>query len=122
MIRPLVERGIEPRLTLVQAEAQANIAQSDMQAATETIGRARQGLAEARSALTQSQQQWRTQSGTELATAQAEFAARQRALPALADRAQRTVLRAPLAGRINRVLISTRGGTIRPGEPVVEIL
>ena len=45
-----------------------------------------------------------------------------RALPALADRAQRTVLRAPLAGRINRVLVSTRGGTIRPGEPVVEIV
>lgn len=122
MIRPLVERGIEPRLSLVQAEAQANIAQSDMQAASETIGRARQALSEARFALAQSRQQWRTQSGTELATAQAEFAARQRALPALADRAQRTVLRAPLAGRINRVLITTRGGTIRPGEPVVEIV
>ena len=75
-----------------------------------------------RPALTQAQSQWRTQSGTELATAQAEFAARRRALPALADRAQRTVLRAPLAGRINRVLITTRGGSIRPGEPVVEIV
>ena len=29
---------------------------------------------------------------------------------------------APLAGRINRVLVTTRGGTIRPGEPVVEIV
>ena len=122
MIRPLVERGIEPRLTLIQAEAQANIAQSDMQAASETIGRARQGLIEAHSTLAQARQQWRTQSGTELATAQAEYAARRRALPALADRAQRTVLRAPLAGRINRVLVTTRGGTIRPGEPVVEIV
>jgi adhesin transport system membrane fusion protein len=122
LIRPLVERGIEPRLTLIQAEAQANIAQSDMQAASETIGRARAALAEARSALTQAQSQWRTQSGTELATAQAEYAARQRALPALADRAQRTVLRAPLAGRINRVLVTTVGGTVRAGEPVVEIV
>jgi len=122
MIRPLVERGIEPRLSLIQAEAQANIAQSDMQASSETIGRARQALAEARSSLTQQQQQWRTQSGNELATAQAEAASRRRALPALADRAQRTVLRAPLAGRINRVLVTTRGGTIRPGEPVVEIV
>jgi adhesin transport system membrane fusion protein len=122
MIRPLVERGIEPRLSLTQAEAQANIAQSDMQASSETIGRARQALAEARSSLTQQQQQWRTQSGNELAAAQAEAGARRRALPALADRAQRTVLRAPLAGRINRVLVTTRGGTIRPGEPVVEIV
>lgn len=122
MIRPLVERGIEPRLALTQAEAQANIAQSDMQAAQETIGRAQQGLAEARSALNQQRQEWRAQAGNELATAQAEYAARRRALPALADRAERTVLRAPLAGRINRVLITTRGGTIRPGEPVVEIV
>ena len=122
LLRPLVERGIEPRLSLVQAEAQASIAGSEMQAANESIGRARQALAEARSALAQQRQEWRTRSGTELATAQAEFAARQRALPALADRAQRTVLRAPLAGRINRVLVTTRGGTIRPGEPVVEIV
>jgi len=122
MIRPLVERGIEPRLSLIQAEAQANIAQSDMQAASETIGRARQGLAEARATLAQATQQWRTQSGAELTSARAEYAARRAALPALADREQRTVLRAPLAGRINRVLVTTRGGTIRPGEPVVEIV
>jgi adhesin transport system membrane fusion protein len=122
LIRPLVERGIEPRLSLAQAETQASIAQSDMQAATETIGRARQALAEARSSLNQQRQEWRAQAGNELATAQAEFASRRRALPALADRASRTVLRAPLAGRINRVLVTTRGGSIRPGEPVVEIV
>ena len=122
LIRPLVDRGIEPRLSLVQADAAASIARTDMQAASETIGRARQALAEARSQMNQQRQEWRTQSGNDLATAQAEYASRQRALPALADRAQRTVLRAPLAGRINRVLVTTRGGTIRPGEPVVEIV
>lgn len=122
LIRPLVERGIEPRLSLIQAESAASIAQSDMQAAAAVISRARAGVAEARSALAQQRQEWRAQAGTELATAQAEYAARRRALPALADRALRTVLRAPLAGRINRVLVTTRGGSIRPGEPVVEIV
>ncbi|HEV7659665.1 MAG TPA: HlyD family type I secretion periplasmic adaptor subunit [Allosphingosinicella sp.] len=122
LIRPLVERGIEPRLSLVQAESAANIARSDMEAANEVISRARGGVAEARSTLAQARQEWRAQAGTELATAQAEYAARRRALPALADRASRTVLRAPLAGRIHRVLVTTRGGSIRPGEPVVEIV
>lgn len=122
LIRPLVERGIEPRLSLIQAEAAANIARTDLEAAGEVISRARGGVAEARSALAQARQEWRAQAGTELATAQAEFAARRRALPALADRASRTVLRAPLAGRIHRVLVTTRGGSIRPGEPVVEIV
>jgi adhesin transport system membrane fusion protein len=122
LIRPLVERGIEPRLSLVQAESAANIARSDMEAAGEVISRARGGVAEARQTLAQARQEWRAQAGTELATAQAEYAARRRALPALADRASRTVLRAPLAGRIHRVLVTTRGGSIRPGEPVVEIV
>jgi membrane fusion protein, adhesin transport system len=122
LIRPLVERGIEPRLSLVQAESAADIAQSDMQAAGQVIARARAGVAEARSAMAQQRQEWRALAGTELATAQAEYAARRRALPALADRALRTVLRAPLAGRINRVLVTTRGGTVRAGEPVVEIV
>jgi adhesin transport system membrane fusion protein len=122
LIRPLVERGIEPRLSLVQAESAADIARSEMAAASATIGRARSAVAEAQSSLSQGQREWRALAATELATAQAEYGARQRALPALADRAQRTVLRAPLSGRINRVLVTTRGGSIRAGEPVVEIV
>lgn len=122
LIRPLVERGIEPRLSLVQAQSAADVAQSEMHAAAEVIGRARSSIAEARSTMAQQHQEWRAQAGTELATAQGEYSSRLRALPALADRAQRTVLRAPLAGRINRVLVTTRGGTVRAGEPVVEIV
>jgi adhesin transport system membrane fusion protein len=122
MIRPLVERGIEPRLSLIQADSAADVAQSEMAAASQSIGRARAAVAEAQSALAQGMREFRAVAANELATAQAEFAARQRALPALADREQRTVLRAPLAGRINRVLVATRGGSIRAGEPVVEIV
>ena len=122
MIRPLVERGIEPRLSLIQAESAADVAQSEMAAASQSIGRARAAVAEAQSALAQGMREFRAVAANELATTQAEFAARQRALPALADREQRTVLRAPLSGRINRVLVATRGGSIRAGEPVVEIV
>jgi membrane fusion protein, adhesin transport system len=122
LLRPLVERGIEPRLSLVQAESQAAIAGSEAAAAAEAVSRAQAGVSEARSSLAQLQQEWRATAATELATAQAERSARGRALPALADRAERTVLRAPLSGRINRVLVTTVGGSIRPGEPVVEIV
>jgi adhesin transport system membrane fusion protein len=98
IIRPLVQRGIEPRLSLIQAES----------AAEETLSRV--GL------------EWRAQAANELATAQAELAARRRSLPALANRVERTVVRAPLPGRINRVLVTTRGGSVQPGQPLVEIV
>ncbi|HST37811.1 MAG TPA: HlyD family type I secretion periplasmic adaptor subunit [Allosphingosinicella sp.] len=121
-LRPLVERGIEPRFSLTQAENAAAVAASEAEAAAATAGRARAAVVEARTSLAQLGQEWRAQAATELATAQGERAARFRALPALANRMERTVLRAPLAGRINRVLVTTRGGSVRAGEPVVEIV
>src|SRR5688572_1532955 len=106
-IRPLVERGIEPQLSLVRAQSAAAVAVSDAAAASAAVARAQAGIAEARSLVTQQRQDWRSQAANELAAARAELAARQRALPALADRVERTEVRAPLAGRVNRVLVTT---------------
>jgi adhesin transport system membrane fusion protein len=120
-IRPLVERGIEPQLSLVRAQSAAAVAVSDAAAASAAVARAQAGVAEARSVVAQQRQDWRSQAANELAAARAELAARQRALPALADRVERTDVRAPLAGRINRVLVTTVGGSVGPGAPLVEI-
>jgi len=122
ILRPLVERGIEPRLSLAQAESAAAVATSEAQAASASIARARASVTEARSTMAQMRQEWRAQAANELATAQAELSARQRALPALASRLERTVVRAPMPGRVNRVLTTTRGGSIAPGAPLVEIV
>lgn len=122
MIRPLVDRGIEPRMSLVRAESAAAVAASEAAAAAAAISRAQAGVAEARSSLAQQQQDWRSIAGTELAAARGELAARQGAMPALADRVRRTHVRSPLAGRINRVLVTTVGASVAPGQPLVEIV
>ncbi len=122
VLRPLVERGIEPRMSLIEAENRATVAIDEAAAARATIARAQASVAEARSAMAQQAQDWRSKAADELATAQAELGTRSRSLPALADRTARTVVRAPLAGRINRVLVNTIGGTVRAGEPIAEIV
>ena len=122
ILRPLVEKGIEPRITLIQAEQQASVAESGVSAAQAAIARSQASVAEAAAALAQARQGWRAQAAGELAAAQAEAAGRREAQPALANRLDRTLVRAPLAGEINRVLVNTIGGTIRPGEPIVEIV
>jgi adhesin transport system membrane fusion protein len=122
LIRPLVDRGIEPRLTLVQLENNLSIATSDAAASQETVARAQGGIAEAVAALAQARQTWRSQAATELSTAQAEYSARSSVLPALEDRADRTMVVAPMSGRINRVFASTVGGTVAAGAPIVELV
>ncbi|WP_299324182.1 HlyD family type I secretion periplasmic adaptor subunit [Parasphingopyxis sp.] len=122
ILRPLVERGIEPRFSLTQAENRVSIAMSETQAAAASVARAQASVAEAQASLTQARQQWRAQAADELARVQAQQSALRRSLPALSDRVRRTIIRAPLSGRVNRVMTATVGGTIGPGEPIAEIV
>ena len=122
MIRPLVAKGIEPRLTQVQTESRLAMAISEVAAAEAGVARAQSAVVEARSAFDQMNGEWRSRAAQELATARADYAGQRRALPALADRYNRTIVRAPLDGTVNRVLATTLGGSVRPGDPLVEIV
>jgi adhesin transport system membrane fusion protein len=122
ILRPLVERGIEPRLSLSNAESGLAVASSEAAAAAATISRAQASISEATAALNQQRQDWRSLAANELATAQAELSARRSSLPALAARVARTTVKAPLAGTINRVLVTTVGAAVSPGAPLVEIV
>ncbi len=122
MIRPLVNKGIEPQLTLVQAENNAARSAGEAAAASAAVARAQAGIAEASAARVQQMQDWRSRSAGELAAAQAELSARRSAMPAIADKARRTLVTAPIAGKINRVFVTTRGGSVSPGSALVEIV
>jgi adhesin transport system membrane fusion protein len=121
-VRPLVESGIEPRLALTQAAARAGTTASEAAAAEAAILRAQAGVTEAKSAMSQQIQDWRSRSANELTAAKAEYLARSSTLPTLAERAERAVVTAPVNGRINRVLVSSRGGTVAPGAPILELV
>ncbi|MGC5799121.1 HlyD family type I secretion periplasmic adaptor subunit [Sphingomonas sp. NFX23] len=122
LIRPLVERGIEPQATLIQLENDAAVSGTDAAQAAAAISRAEAGVSEARAALTQGRQAWRAQAGTELATAQGERAARRQAMPALAAKVRRATVVAPLDGKVNRVMVTTVGGSIGAGQPIAEVV
>ncbi len=42
--------------------------------------------------------------------------------PILEDRLARTIVKAPVEGIVNRLLVNTTGGVVQPGEPLVEIV
>ena len=120
--QPLVESGVEPRLSLIQSQRQLSAQEGAVAAAQAAIARAAAAVAQARAALAEADEDWRSRAATDLAAAQAEAIGRKRALPALEDRLDRTTVRSPLVGHVNRVLVNTVGGTARPAEPLVEIV
>ena len=122
LIAPLVEKGIEPRIALDRARSTLAQAQSAEAGAADAVNRARAAVAEARAGQRSAAGKFRSQSVDALAQARAEMASRSAELPALKGRLARTELRAPIAGIVNRVLVTTVGGSVRPGEPLVEVV
>lgn len=61
--------------------------------------------------------------GEELTRVRAGIAAARSQLPSRADILERTLVRAPIAGRVMNVRVTTEaGGVLRPGEPILDIV
>lgn len=57
----------------------------------------------------------------DLATRRAKLTTLQQDLIQKKDEYQRTEIRSPVAGRVNNIKITTLGGVVQPGEPIMEI-
>lgn len=101
IVTRLVERGLEPRLELIRNQSRA---------------------AEARAKLESQKRQYKAEASAELAKTMADLSPLQKSLPAIEDKFDRTLVRAPVNGVVNRVLVTTTGGIVKPGEPIVEIV
>lgn len=122
MIRPLVETRVIPRVDLIKAENEANVARKEVDAAEAALARAHAGVAEARAEGARLRSDWMRTSASELSQAQAELNAKQQELPALSDKVDRTIIRSPVTGTVNRVLVTTVGGSVAAGSPIAEIV
>ncbi len=122
MIRPLAAREIVSRIDLIKAENAVTVAINEVAAAEAAVSRSQSAVAEARAAGSQARSDWLSRTGLELTTAQAELNARLQTMPAFSDKVDRTTIRAPMTGRVNRVLVTTQGGTVSAGMPIAEIV
>ena len=113
--RELVARGLEARLTLIRA--QSGLADAESAAVA-----AEQDLKKSRAALSSAQAQRQEEILAELTKVRTELTQVNETLLVSADKADRTDIKSPISGTVNRVLVSTTGSTVKPGEPVVEIV
>ncbi|OAN56307.1 HlyD family type I secretion periplasmic adaptor subunit [Sphingobium sp. TCM1] len=122
LLRPLVQEGIEPRRSLLQAQNSFAVSSSEAAGAAAAVGRARSVLTEAQASAQQQKRDWLSRAADELTAARADMSVRQAAMPAYEYKLTRTVVRAPVDGRINRVFVTTVGGSVRPGDPLLEMV
>jgi len=115
VVKQLVERGLEAKLSLVRAEKSLAEATSAMLVAKEEISKAEQAL----SSFTK---EYQTNILNEITKSRSEFSSSRENVRISADKSDRTALRSPVSGTVNRVLVTTEGQTVKAGEPVAEIV
>lgn len=118
----LVERGLEPRLELVRLDRSVADLQGRAAAAAVAQNRIKSAISEVQSRKIAMERQFRSEALAELNKTQADLNALQQSMPALADKLARTEIKAPMKGVVNRVFVSTVGGVVKPGEPIIEVV
>lgn len=122
IMKRLVSRGIEPQVELLRARQREAAARGEVQRAEIAIGRFKLEISEAEGEINRIRKTFSASAFDELTQSKAELEELKGELPALQDKVARTEVRAPISGVINRVLISTIGGVVSPGETIVEIV
>jgi adhesin transport system membrane fusion protein len=118
----MVSRGLEPKLELIRLERTLAESIGRAETAKATVGKLRAAINEAKARKDSVVGQFRSDAQAESNKSLAEFRSLQESLPALEDKKGRTEIRSPVAGVVNRVLVTTVGGVVKPGEPIVEVV
>ena len=101
---------------------QAKDFEGKKQTSEASLIRIRSSIQEIQQEISSLLQSYRTKSQTELSTIVSEIAEVEYRLPALEDRVNRTQIKSPVEGVINRISFNTLGAFVKPGDAVLEIV
>ncbi|WP_044528294.1 HlyD family type I secretion periplasmic adaptor subunit [Herbaspirillum sp. B65] len=121
LIHNMLERSAASQLEDIQAAARVQDAQSKLAANDAMIPRLKAAIAESQAKMGEAASRFRSDARTELTAAETELARLQEEIKSRNDRVSRSEVKAPMDGVVNRVMINTVGGVVRPGDPIIEM-
>jgi len=122
ILSKLVAKGLEPKLELVRLDRTLADAEGREETARSAIKRLQSGVDETMARKDSAVRQFRSDARAESNKTLAEYRSLNEILPSLKDKKGRTEMRSPVSGIVNRVMVNTVGGVVKPGEPIVEVV
>lgn len=122
MSEPLVGVGVISEVEILRLKRTVNDLRGEMETTRLALPRIRSGLSEVRQKIEDAKVRFQSEAASQLSEVQAELGRTQTTIVSAEDRVSRTQVRAPVRGKINRLMINTVGGVIQPGEDIVEIV
>lgn len=119
---PLTKNMVVSEVQFLQMKRQAAMIKGDYQATEHTIARIQENIGELRKRRMEIVYEFRNKAKQELNSVTAEIQQIKESESVLADRVDRTIVRSPVNGTINQILVNTIGGVVKPGMDMLEIV
>lgn len=122
VVEPLVKQGIAPETRLLELRREEQRVLGEIQNASAQVATAKAASAEVEGQISNRLESYRREAMEELNAVVAERNELDKALPALEERVQRTIIRAPLDGIVNRLNFRTTGAFVKAGDVLLELV
>jgi len=122
MLAALAAKEAASRLEVLEAQSRESRLATELSTAQNAVPTLKTSIAEEEARISTVKADFRSQAQNELVTVHVDMQQLEQALTAASDRVNRTEVRSPIDGTINRIAVNTVGGVVKPGETLVEII
>ncbi|NDP60443.1 MAG: HlyD family type I secretion periplasmic adaptor subunit, partial [Oxalobacteraceae bacterium] len=121
LVGTMMARNAASQFELLEAQARVERLATQIREAETALPRLASAALELQARLAETGAQFRSESQSSLTETKVELQRLEQDMKAEDDRVNRTVVTAPVAGTVNKLLANTVGGVIRPGETLLEL-
>jgi len=122
MTEPMVKEGIKSKVDFLKLKREANGIENDIEASSLSLPRLESAIKEYRAKRTEAQQLVINRAKKELNEVTAEISRLQTQQIAFSDQVNRTMVKSPVDGIVQKLFVHTVGGVVKPGADLVEIV
>ncbi len=121
LVNNMMAKNAASQLEVLDARARVERLSTQIRESETAVPRLESATQELEARLAEVRAQFRSEARSALAETRVELQRLEQELGADEDRVRRTVLVAPVAGTVNKLLANTVGGVVRPGETLMEL-
>ena len=120
--RPLLASGAVSEVDILRLEGSVSKARGDSEQSGSQIARVQASIGEAQRKIQETEITFRNEARKEMADVLGKLNALNQGAVALTDKVDKSQIKSPLRGRVQRLLANTVGGVVQPGKDIVEIV
>lgn len=122
MTEPMVKEGIKSKVDFLKLKREANGIENDIEASSLSLPRLSSAIEEYRQKRVEATQLFINKSKEELNKVSAEIARLKTQQIEFSDKVERTMVKSPVDGIVQKLFVHTVGGVVKPGADLLEIV